>query len=57
VVRPGFLTNGPAQRDDWVVTNLAGVQSGSIAYADVAHFIVAALESPLSSYQAIMHSN
>lgn len=45
IVRPGFLTNGPLTRNYRVCTALEGVTAGRISRADVAHFIVQALES------------
>ena len=40
VVRPAMLTNEPARGSVWAVTDLAGVQGGKIARADVARFLV-----------------
>jgi hypothetical protein len=40
IVRPGFITNGPATKKYQVITDLTGVTSGKISRADVAHFIV-----------------
>lgn len=44
LVRPGFLTDGPLTGDYRALTDLKGVKAGSIARADVAHFILDALE-------------
>ncbi len=44
IVRPGRLSNAPAERRYRVLRTLAGVRAGSISRADVAHFIVAAVE-------------
>ncbi len=49
IVRPGTLTTDPAEMRYRVIEDLTGVTAGSIARADVAHFIVAALEA--DSYQ------
>jgi hypothetical protein len=40
VVRPAMLTNEPARGSVRVITDLAGVQSGKIARADVARFVL-----------------
>lgn len=40
IVRPGFLTNGPATGEYRALTDLAGVSAGAISRADVAHFIL-----------------
>lgn len=40
IVRPSYLTNGPATSNIRVTTNLAGIRGGSIARADVANFVV-----------------
>lgn len=45
IVRPGSLTDETAKLHYWVVKNLDGVTAGRIARADVAHYIVAAIES------------
>lgn len=44
IVRPGFLGSGPAEGRYRVLRDLDGVRAGSISRADVAQFIVAALE-------------
>ena len=44
IVRPGFLTNGPLTEHYRILTNMAGVTAGRISRADVAHFILKALE-------------
>jgi putative NADH-flavin reductase len=45
IVRPGFLTDDALTAAYFVVGDLTDVRSGSISRRDVAHFIVAALES------------
>jgi uncharacterized protein YbjT (DUF2867 family) len=40
VVRPAMLTNDPARGSVRAVTDLAGVQGGKLACADVARFVV-----------------
>jgi nucleoside-diphosphate-sugar epimerase len=45
IVRPGFLTDDNPKYRYRVITDLQGVTADKITRADVAHFIVAALES------------
>ncbi len=45
IVRPGFLTNGPARGNYRVLTDLTGVTAGRISRADVAAFMLAQLQS------------
>jgi len=45
IVRPGFLTNGPATGLLRALTDLEGVTAGKVARADVAAFIVENLET------------
>ena len=45
IVRPGFLEDGPSRAQYRVIQDLAGISAGDIDRADVAHFIVYALES------------
>ena len=52
VARPGVLGNGAAKHQYRVISDLTGVSGGKIARADVAHFIVAALESENYAGQA-----
>lgn len=49
IVRPGFLNDDARETRYRVIGDMEGITSGDIARADVAHFIVAALES--RSYQ------
>jgi putative NADH-flavin reductase len=44
IVRPGFLNDDVSEKKYRVIEDVQGVTSGSIARADVAHFIVSALE-------------
>ncbi len=46
IVRPGHLTDEPGEARYRIIGDLQGISSGTIARADVAHFIVAELESP-----------
>jgi len=48
IVRPGHLTDDSSETRYRVISDLEGITSGKIARADVAHFIVSALE--LRSY-------
>ena len=52
IVRPGFLTNGPATGRYRVITDLTGITAGKISRADVAHFILAQLAAPTCLRQA-----
>jgi putative NADH-flavin reductase len=45
IARPGFLTDEKITGEYYIVGDLTDVRSGSISRSDVAHFIVAALES------------
>ena len=45
IVRPGFLTNGPAKGSYRVLTDLTGITVGRISRADVAAFMLAQLHS------------
>jgi putative NADH-flavin reductase len=45
IVRPGFLNDDASETRYRVISDLDGITSGDIARADVAHFIVAALEA------------
>lgn len=45
IVRPGHLTDDLSDNQYRVIDDMEGITSGKIARADVAHFIVAALES------------
>lgn len=45
IVRPGVLGKGAPEHRYRVITDLTGVSGGKIARSDVAHFIVATLES------------
>lgn len=57
IVRPGFLTNGPARGNYRVITDLTGARAGRISRADVAAFMLAQLrgdrylrQAPLLTY-------
>lgn len=45
IVRPGMLTNGSLTGTYRILTDLEGVKAGKISRADVAHFILAQLNS------------
>lgn len=45
LVRPGFLTNGPATKNYRALTDLTGVTASWISRADVAHFMLGELAS------------
>jgi uncharacterized protein YbjT (DUF2867 family) len=45
IVRPGFLNDDASETRYRVISDMEGITSGDIARADVAHFIVAALEA------------
>jgi putative NADH-flavin reductase len=53
IVRPGFLTNGPATGNYRVLTDLTGVTVGRISRADVAAFMLAQLEKDQSLRRAV----
>ena len=57
IVRPGFLTDSPAENRYHVLTNLDGVQSGNISRADVAHFIIGAVEQGLYIEETVFLTN
>lgn len=57
IVRPGTLTNEPAEARYRVIQDLTDVTAGSIARADVAHFIVAALEAESYQRATVLLSN
>jgi len=57
IVRPGFLTDNPAENRYHVLTNLDGVQSGNISRADVAHFIIGAVEQGLYIDETVFLTN
>jgi uncharacterized protein YbjT (DUF2867 family) len=54
IVRPGFLTDDALTAAYYIVDDLTDVRSGSISRRDVAHFIVAALESGDYSGQTVL---
>jgi putative NADH-flavin reductase len=57
IVRPGFLTDSPAENRYHVLTNLDGVQSGNISRADVAHFIIGVVEQGLYIEETVFLTN
>ncbi len=46
IVRPGFLTNGPATGKYRALTDLTGVKAGRISRSDVAKFMLEQAKSP-----------
>ncbi|MEH6569251.1 MAG: NAD(P)H-binding protein [Halioglobus sp.] len=57
IVRPGFLTDGPALASYRILDDMEGVTAGSITRADVAHYIVAAIEQNLQLGETVLLSN
>lgn len=57
IVRPGFLDNAPSTAAYHVVSDMSGVRSGSLSRADVAHYLIAALESDLDSRRTVLLTN
>ena len=57
IVRPGFLNDEEAGLSYRVISSLEGVVSGSIARADVAHFMLAAIEQGSHIGETILLSN
>ncbi|MGI9295623.1 MAG: NAD(P)-dependent oxidoreductase, partial [Pseudomonadales bacterium] len=57
IVRPGALTDKPAETRYRIIQDLTGVTAGQIARADVAHFIVAALEAGSYKGATVLLSN
>lgn len=57
IVRPGFLTDGPALAGYRILYDMEGVTAGSISRADVAHYIVAAIEQNLQLGETVLLSN
>lgn len=57
IVRPGVLGNGPAGGQYWVIRELDGVKGGGIARADVAAYMIAALENGLNIHEAVVLSD
>ncbi len=52
IVRPAFLTDGPLTGKYRVLTDIKAIKAGNISRADVAHFIVEQIVSPLYIKQA-----
>lgn len=57
IVRPGFLNDDTSEIRYRVISNLEGITSGSIARADVGHFIVAELELGRHTGQTVLLTN
>jgi uncharacterized protein YbjT (DUF2867 family) len=57
IVRPGELNDKAAEHGYWLVQKLDGVSCGSISRADVAHYILSAIESGQDSHNAVLLTN
>jgi len=57
IVRPGFLNDDVGETRYRVISDMQGITSGDIARADVAHFIVSALESQSYSGATVLLTN
>lgn len=57
IVRPGFLTDEPSEARYHVVSDMSGVRSGSLSRADVAHYLIAALETGAGSRRTVLLTN
>ena len=57
IVRPGFLNDKDAAQNYRVIQNMEGFKSGAISRADVAHFILAAIESQSYVRETVFLSN
>lgn len=57
IVRPGFLTDGPAEIRYRIFTDLKDVTAGKISRSDVAQFIVAAYEQELYVGETVLLTN
>ena len=57
IVRPGFLHDKSAATTYRVLEELDGVESGGIARADVAHFLISIVESNLYVRRTVLLSN
>jgi len=57
IVRPGFLTDEAGQSNYRVITDLEGITSGDIARADVAHYMIAAVEAGGDVRSTVLLSN
>ncbi len=57
IVRPGFLNDESSSATYRVVSDMAGVTSGDISRADVAHFMLSALENKSHINSTVLISN
>ncbi|MFT5137217.1 MAG: putative NADH-flavin reductase [Arenicella sp.] len=57
IVRPGFLIDAASSKDYRVLNKTEGLVSGSISRADVAHFLMAALEYDSHVRETVFLSN
>lgn len=57
IVRPGFLNDDASDAQYRIISDMQGITSGDIARADVAHFIVSALESQSHSGATVLLTN
>jgi len=57
IVRPSVLTNGQSKLEYRILTDVSGIETGSISRADVAHFIVASFENQLYVKETVLLTN
>ena len=57
IIRPGFLTDEASRQEYRVIQKMQGFRSGSIARADVAHFIISATEEASHVNKTVFLSN
>lgn len=57
IVRPGFLTDEISAKSYRVIQNMEGIISGDITRADVAHYLVAAIEKSNNIGETVFLSN
>jgi len=57
IVRPGFLTDDKSAKNYRVIQNMDGIISGDITRADVAHYLVAAIEQSNNVGETVFLSN
>ncbi|MFK7733940.1 MAG: NAD(P)-dependent oxidoreductase [Pseudomonadales bacterium] len=57
IVRPGFLTDDASEANYRVIADMNGVTSGDISRADVAHFMLAAIEADSYLGATVLLSN
>ena len=57
IVRPGFLSDDPAENAYFIIQSMDGFTSGDISRQDVAHFLVALAERGLYSKKTVFITN